>query len=210
MSYHAVRANPHGVGVCFLGNFTKQVPPPAQLRAGAHLVAWLMQELGVTLDRVKGHKEFMDTACPGAQWLQGQKWKQMLYQEIAQVQQEAVEAEPIPAVDDKPIYHYMLFWASDVGWAEKDWLGARKYVGAFRPTVGFSASDAALAKYVTIVGGPLGVPQKLEEHLIAAGCKVERVAGKDERETQSLLDGLARKGQRFQILEESPADTDRD
>lgn len=210
MSYHAVRANPHGVGICFLGNFMKQVPPPAQLRAGAHLIAWLMQDLGVTLDRVKGHKEFMDTACPGAQWLQGEKWKQMLYQAIAVVQQEAAEAGPTPPADAKPLYHYLLFWARDGKWAEKDWIGARQYVGAFRPTVGFSASDAALAKYVTIVGGPLGVPQKVQDQLVAAGCKVERIAGKDEKETQSILDGLARKGKRFHKFEESPADADRD
>jgi hypothetical protein len=169
-----------------------------------------MQELAVTLDRVKGHKEFMDTACPGVQWLQEKKWKQMLYQEIALVQREAAEAGPTPTDDAKPLFHYMLFWASNVSWAEKDWLGARQYVGAFRPTVGFSINDAALAKYVTIVGGPLGVPQKAEEQLLASGCKVERIAGKDERETQSILNALVRAGKRFYKLEESPADTDRD
>ncbi|MGD9318233.1 MAG: N-acetylmuramoyl-L-alanine amidase, partial [Anaerolineae bacterium] len=199
-SYHAVRANPYGVGICFLGNFTKEVPPPAQLRAGAHLAAWLMQELGIELDQVKGHKEFMQTGCPGVQWLSGKKWKQMLHQEIALVQQEAART-----AETKPLHHYMLFWARDDAWAEADWLSARQYVGAFRPTVGFSASDAALATYVTIVGGPLGVSQQAEDQLVAAGCKVDRIAGKDEAETKAILDSLAEKGQRFQNPEESPA-----
>jgi N-acetyl-anhydromuramyl-L-alanine amidase AmpD len=201
-SYHAVRANPYGVGICFLGNFTKQVPPPAQLRAGAHLSAWLMQELGVELDQVKGHKEFMQTGCPGAQWLKEKEWKKMLYQEIALVQQEAAKTSPAPGAGAKLLHHYMLFWARDGEWAEKDWISARRYIGTFRPTAGFSASDAALAAYVTIVGGPLGVPKEVEEQLVAAGCKVDRIAGKDEDETESILSELARKGRRFQSFEE--------
>jgi hypothetical protein len=99
----------------------------------------------------------------------------------------------------------MLFWARDDAWAEADWLSARQYIGAFRPTVGFSASDAALATYVTIVGGPLGVSQQAEDQLVAADCKVDRIAGKDEAETKAILDSLAEKGQRFQNPEESPA-----
>jgi N-acetyl-anhydromuramyl-L-alanine amidase AmpD len=83
VSHHAAKVNPRGVGICFLGNFDAEVPPPAQLQAGAHLVAWLMQELDVALDDVKGHQEFMGTACPGNQWRQGKNWKQMLRQQIA-------------------------------------------------------------------------------------------------------------------------------
>ncbi len=207
MSYHAVNANPAGVGICFLGNFMKQVPPPAQLQAGAHLSAWLMQELGVGLDMVKGHKEFMDTACPGEQWLKGEKWKEMLQKEIALVQQEAAKASPDSATDARPLYHYMLFWAREGEWAEKDWLSAQRYIGTFRPTVGFSASDAALAAYVTIVGGPLGVPRKVQDQLTAAGCNVERIAGKDEAETKSILDELAQQGKRFQTLKDSRPST---
>jgi len=36
----------------------------------------------VDLDEVKGHKEFMATACPGNQWLKGKNWKRLLRQEI--------------------------------------------------------------------------------------------------------------------------------
>ncbi len=208
MSYHAVKANPYSAGICFLGNFTKTVPPPAQLRAGAHLAAWLMQELGIPLDNMRGHKEYMDTACPGEQWLKGQMWKRMLRQEIAQVQQEAAAPSPAPPPPEpttgevKLFYHYMLFWAHDKGWAETDWLNAQNYVGAFRPTVGFSAADAAHAEYVTIVGGPLGVSQEVEDWLKAAGCQVERIAGEDEAGTKQILDELVKQDRRFHTFEE--------
>jgi N-acetyl-anhydromuramyl-L-alanine amidase AmpD len=197
ISNHAVQANSRGVGICFLGNFTKVVPPPAQLRAGAHLVAWLMQELNIGLDNVKGHREFMETACPGNQWLEGKKWKEMLRQEISLVQQEATEPSA-----ERPLYHYMLFWARNGQWAEADWLNAQNYIGTFRPTAGFSADEAALAQYVTIVGGPAGVPKNVEAELEAAGCKVDRIEGKDEAETKKMLDELAQAGKRFQDLEE--------
>ncbi|MCL7453429.1 MAG: N-acetylmuramoyl-L-alanine amidase, partial [Anaerolineae bacterium] len=65
VSYHAVQANATGLGICFLGNFMKTVPPAAQMRAGAHLIAWLMQELELSIEVVQGHKEVLSTACPG-------------------------------------------------------------------------------------------------------------------------------------------------
>jgi hypothetical protein len=58
-----------------------------------------MQELGIDLEKVKGHREFMQTACPGDQWLAGQKWKEQLRQEIARVQNgqgAAAQAEESP------------------------------------------------------------------------------------------------------------------
>lgn len=202
VSYHAVKANPRGVGVCFLGNFTKTVPPPAQLAGGAHLIAWLMQGLGIALDEVKGHKEFMDTACPGEQWLNGQKWKEMLRGEIAEVQETADQPSPIPTVEDKAFHHYMLFWARDVEWAKNDWLNAQNFIGAFRPTAGFSVEEATHSEYVTIVGGPLGVSKAAEEQLKAAGCRVDRIAGKDEADTKRMLDELVKQGKRFLSLKE--------
>jgi N-acetyl-anhydromuramyl-L-alanine amidase AmpD len=202
ISYHAVQANPTGVGICFLGNFMDKSPTAVQFRAGAHLLAWLMQELDVALDDVIGHMEVLATACPGKQWQDGKKWKAQLRQEITKVQQEAVKPSPAPVPGAKPIYHYLLFWAHNGEWAEQDWLNARNYIGTFRPSVGFSATDAAQAEYVTIVGGPLGVSREVEDWLKAAGSKVERIAGQDEAHTQRLLDELVREGRRFQHLEE--------
>jgi N-acetyl-anhydromuramyl-L-alanine amidase AmpD len=201
VSNHAANMNTPAVGICFLGNFMKEVPPEAQIQAGAHLTAWLMQELGVPLDKVRGHKEFMDTACPGIQWLSGKKWKEMLFEEIAAVLEKATPPSPEPPPDEKPIYHYMLFWASGERWAETDWINARDYIRTFRPTAGFSAKDAALAKFVTIVGGPLGIPRSTEDQLKQAGCQVDRIAGRDEAETKQILDRLVQQGKRFQSFD---------
>jgi N-acetyl-anhydromuramyl-L-alanine amidase AmpD len=199
VSYHAVQANPTGVGICFLGSFMKEAPPQAQLAAGAHLVAWLMQELDVALDVIQGHQEVLATSCPGNQWLKGKKWKEMLRQEVTKVQ--AAAAEPGTAVGAKSIYHYMLFWGHDGEWAEKDWLNAANYIGVFAPTAGFSANEAAQAEYVTIVGGPLGISKEVEAWLKAAGCKVDRIAGKDEADTKRQLDELAEQKKRFQSFD---------
>jgi len=201
VSHHAATANQYGVGICFLGDFTAQVPPPAQLRAGAHLVAWLMQELNITLENVKGHRELMDTVCPGDQWLIGQKWGEMLRQDIARVYQESGGPSPSPAPGAKAIYHYLLFWSKNGEWAVGDWLIAQDYIRTFRPTCGFSTNDAALAQYVTIVGGTSGVSEEVEDRLRAAGCKVERIAGDSEAATKQLLDNLVQQGTRFQQFE---------
>ncbi|MGC9335864.1 MAG: N-acetylmuramoyl-L-alanine amidase, partial [Anaerolineae bacterium] len=201
VSYHAVQANATGLGVCFLGNFMKAVPPSRQLRAGAHLIAWLMQELKLSLDVVQGHKEVLRTACPGEQWLQGNKWKELLRREITKVQEEADQAPPVPGPGTKQIYHYMLFWAHNGSWAKRDWIGAQNYIATFRPSVGFSTHDAVAAEYVTVVGGPLGVSKADEEALKASGCKIDRIAGKDEEETQRMLDELVRTGKRFKSFD---------
>jgi N-acetyl-anhydromuramyl-L-alanine amidase AmpD len=208
VSFHAAKVNPRGVGICFLGSFQKEVPPPAQLQAGAHLVAWLMQELNLDLEVVKGHQEFMQTACPGNQWLKGKKWKQMLREEVANVQKGVAPTptpvptpEPVPS-GAKPIYHYVLFWTRNGTWAERDWLNAQGYIGRFHPSVGFRVNDAAQAEYVTIVGGPLGVPKSAEDWLTEQGCKVDRIAGKDEADTKRMLDELADQGNRFLAYDE--------
>jgi N-acetyl-anhydromuramyl-L-alanine amidase AmpD len=196
MSNHVGGANSRSLGVCFLGNFNAEVPPPTQLRAGAHLVAWLMQELKVGLDKVRGHKEFMSTACPGIQWLEDQNWKHVLHQGIAQIQK---TGRPLPSdfPGAKSIHHYMLFWARDGHWARQDWLNAQDYIGAFRPAAGFSANEAVQAEYVTIVGGSLGVPNKVEAWLVEQGCKVDRIAGQDEADTKRILEELVESGKRF-------------
>ena len=68
--------------------------------------------------------------------------------------------------------------------------------------MGFSAKDAALAEYVTIVGGPLGISQEVEDWLKDNGCKVDRLAGEDEAATKAIMANLVKKGKRFQSLDE--------
>ncbi len=89
VSYQAKGVNEDTVGIGFQGNFQTEIPTEAQVQAGAHLCAWLIQVLGLEMDDIKGHKELMATACPGNQWLKGQKWKEWLFREIVQVQEDA-------------------------------------------------------------------------------------------------------------------------
>ena len=97
----------------------------------------------------------------------------------------------------RAIYHYLLFWQTADAWAETDWQAAAHYIARFRPALGFSAEEAKQAEHVTIVGGTAGVSQQIEDMLRAAGCRVQRIAGKNAKETRSLLDTLAKDGQRF-------------
>ena len=188
VSYHASEANAYAIGVCFAGDFTSTIPTEAQLRSGGHLIAWLLQKLNLPLDRVQGHKYFVNTRCPGDQWDSGQRWGDMLRGQIQNF---------LLGIPEKPLYHYLLFWQTAEDWAREDWLGAEKYVGRFRPTCGFSVDDAKQAKHVTVVGGPLGVPDSVIEELRASGCLVERVAGDSPEATKALLDQMAEEGRRF-------------
>jgi len=194
ISYHAGVANDYTVGICLEGDFQNGVlPTPAQMQSVAHLAAWLALKLKIPLDNIKGHKEFPEnpTMCPGSEWLEGRKWKEMVHDRIRAVWDGALTP---PA---KTIGHYMLFWQRADAWAKEDYTAALNYVARFRPTLGFSPEDARNAEYVTIVGGPLGVPPETEEMLKRAGCKVERLAGRDFADTQRILDDLAQRGQRF-------------
>lgn len=92
----------------------------------------------------------------------------------------------------KPIYHYLLLPAGAGGraWPEK-------YMERFHPTCGFSLEEAMQAEFVTILGDTLGVGLQEERKVRAAGCKVERVGGKDLKESRKLLDAMASEGKRF-------------
>jgi N-acetyl-anhydromuramyl-L-alanine amidase AmpD len=78
--YHVSGQNAAAVGICFAGNFTPaNATPPngAQLAAGGQLIAWLMDQLNLELDAIKGDQELDATDCPG-QWTTGFAWKYML------------------------------------------------------------------------------------------------------------------------------------
>ena len=192
-SYHVYRHNPHTVGIVFAGSFLNgRIPTSAQLQAGAHLLAWLMQELKVPLARVWGHREFPDntTICPGSEWTGGERWRDMLFERIEQVQS---------GLGIKRVRHYMLFWQRVYPGpvARQDFINAINYITRFRPVLGFSVEDAKNAEYVTVVGNDSGISIGEEHSLRQAGCKVERVAGRDEEETGRMLAELARLGRRF-------------
>ena len=81
-----VQNNPLGVCVCFAGNFTDEVPTEAQLKSGGKLLAFLMQELHLPMESIRGHKEFVVTQSPGNQWDSGRQWRDMLLAEVRATQ----------------------------------------------------------------------------------------------------------------------------
>ena len=81
-----VQYNPQGVCICFAGDFTDKVPTAAQLSSGGKLLAFLMQELHLSVVSIMGHKEFVATQSPGNQWDGGRKWKDMLLAEVKAAQ----------------------------------------------------------------------------------------------------------------------------
>ena len=92
---HAQQFSSTSVGVAFAGNFTNAIPTPEQLEAGGRLCAYLMLELGITRDSIKGLRELVAHQSPGQDWQEGQNWKALL---VAQVDQAlaAVPAAPAP------------------------------------------------------------------------------------------------------------------
>ena len=101
----------------------------------------------------------------------------------------------------KDIAHYMLFThRASNSLADWDLVNAINYIGRFHPTVGFSLEEAKHAKYVTIVGDTMGVPGSADLTLRAAGCQVERLAGRTQDETKQILDGLVAANRRFRTL----------
>lgn len=192
-SYHVHRHNIYSVGIVFAGSFMNgKIPTSAQLRSGAHLTAWLMQELNIQLARVWGHREFPDntTVCPGSEWTLGNRWRDLLFERIEQIQ---------AGVGVKSVRHYMLFWQRSYPGplARQDFVNSINYIVRFRPVIGFSVNDARNAEYVTIVGSEAGISAAEEKALQNSGCKVERIAGRDEEETSRMLSELASVGRRF-------------
>jgi len=193
VSYHVYRHNHYTVGIAFAGSFMNgRIPTSAQLRTGAHLIGWLMQELHIPLARIWGHREFPEntTVCPGSEWTGGNRWRDLLFERIDQVQE---------GIGVKNIRHYLLLGTQTL--AEGGLYGfddILPYIEHFQPTVGFSTEDAKYAEYVTIIGGEAAVSAAVEEALRNHGCHVDRVAGRDPKETIRLLTELVRLDRRFQ------------
>ncbi len=192
-SYHVYRHNHYTVGVVFAGSFMNgRIPTSAQLRTGAHLIGWLMQELHVPLARIWGHREFPEnsTICPGSEWTGGNRWRDLLFERIEQVQE---------GIGVKNIRHYLLLGAKSLTQGGLYSIGdILPYIERFQPTVGFSLEDAKYAEYVTIIGGEAAVSAAAENTLRNHGCHIDRVAGRDPEETLRVLTELVRLERRFQ------------
>jgi len=57
--------NTKSLGVCFQGDFSKQLMTDSQVDSGAELIASLIKNEGLTINDVVGHGDLWNTACPG-------------------------------------------------------------------------------------------------------------------------------------------------
>ncbi len=95
----------------------------------------------------------------------------------------SVDTGPMPAEPvngngrQHPIHHYLLLPLYEFGVADWHLNVIRPYVKKYRPTVGFSLAEAALASRVTVLGGPQTFPEEMLERLRHAGIVVERING---------------------------------
>lgn len=76
-----------------------------------------------------------------------------------------------------PIEHYLLLPVYEWGIADFHLEVTRPFIQKYRPTVGFSIQEAALARQVTVIGGEQTFPDKLLEDLRASGSIVDRISG---------------------------------
>jgi len=62
---HVRNHNAHNIGIMVLGNFNRQYPSEAQLKRLPALVGSLRRKHNVSPWNIRGHREWVATACPG-------------------------------------------------------------------------------------------------------------------------------------------------
>jgi hypothetical protein len=77
----------------------------------------------------------------------------------------------------RPIQHYLLLPTYEWGVADWHLEVIRPFIKKYRPTVGFSVKEAALARRVTVIGNTQTFPETLLDQLRQVGCLVERISG---------------------------------
>jgi hypothetical protein len=79
--------------------------------------------------------------------------------------------------NNHPIQHYLLLPVFEFGIADWHLNIIRPFIKKYRPTVGFSLAEAALASRVTVIGNANAVPEEVLDSLRQAGSYVERING---------------------------------
>jgi len=78
--------NADSVAVALAGNFMAAVPSEAQMESAARLIAWLLSTLQLGSEAVFGRNEVdRRVSSPGAQWLQGARYKDTLLRAVEDV-----------------------------------------------------------------------------------------------------------------------------
>lgn len=74
---HCLGQNQKSIGICFVGNFNYQGPPPEQWALGIKIVKWILINYGLSPNDVYGHRNFSPKTCPGRMFDLG-KFRSML------------------------------------------------------------------------------------------------------------------------------------
>ena len=61
---HAKGANSYSIGICFEGDFTKEIMPAVQFNSGRELIAYIKKKYP-TIKKIVKHKDVCATSCPG-------------------------------------------------------------------------------------------------------------------------------------------------
>jgi hypothetical protein len=93
------------------------------------------------------------------------------------IEVDTVQGAELTPDSSHPIEHYLLLPSYE--WGVADWHldVIRPYVKKFRPTIGFSLPQAALAQKVTVIGNAQSFSDEQLQTLRASGCQVERISG---------------------------------
>ncbi len=103
----------------------------------------------------------------------------------------AATADLVVPAESKLLAHYVLFGPADHPKTKANLLLALDYLLVLAPTFGFSATEAAGASLVTIIGGTDAVSAEVEAGLTAGGATVERIAGAPAEVAAALAQRIA-------------------
>ena len=62
---HTVGYNHNSWGVCAVGNFDSEAPPPDQWDMLVKLCSWIVTDKNIKVSNIKGHRDFANKTCPG-------------------------------------------------------------------------------------------------------------------------------------------------
>lgn len=130
---HAKGANSYSIGICFEGDYTKEVMPAAQFNAGREVIAYLKKKYP-SIKRIVKHKDVCATSCPG---------KNFPFEEMIAVKKKCPYTEPINT-------RYKGCKGTGVKWVQWHLLEAGYSVGSSAIDGSFGpATDKAVRKFQT-------------------------------------------------------------
>lgn len=147
-----------------------------ELHMGAALASWAS---------VASDDRYLITALPAGRYRLGVAGTAILSEEFElDGRNSRLQDLELPEADNgsvKPLAHYVLFAPLSTAQGQVDWLMATPYLQTFGLTAGAHVEHAKMAARVTLIGGGPDAPgAAVEQALVAAGCRVERIEGESE------------------------------